>query len=198
MLLPRTFITYLARELTRRLAHDAVHMPSAAAVQQAFEDVIIDELSLEDEINAEARELLNQYTDFLRKEGIPYQEMFRKVKRSILAERKAVSAQPRGGQDGMKLARDKVTELSHKLAGKLPRIAGVRVKKPWNEVRLGILREIRDILMKEESIDQLAQTKIRNQKRDIPEGSEEWTLLYRRYYEEEMKRYGIDLAPAPG
>jgi len=197
MLLPRTFITYLARELTHRLAGDAIHVPSDSIVQTAFEEVIIDELSLEDEINAEARELLNQYTDYMRKERIPYQEMFRKVKRNILDERKAVSAQPRGGKEGMKISRDKVTELSHKLAAKLPRISGVRVKKPWNEVRLLILKETRDILTKEEMIDQIAQEKIRNQKRDIPEGSEEWTLLYRRYYEDEMRRYGIDLTPAP-
>jgi hypothetical protein len=195
MLLPRTFITYMAREIAHRIAKDVI-IPSEAAVQQAFEEVIIDELSLEDEINAEARELLNQYTDFLRQERIPYQEMFWKVKRNILAERKAVSAQPRGENEGMKLARDKVTELSHKLAGKLPRVSGVRVKKPWNEVRLAILREMRDILTKEEAIDQIAQEKIRSQKRDIPEGSEEWTLLYRRYYEDEMRRFGIDLESA--
>lgn len=196
MLLPRTFISYLAREVARRLSQGSIQTSNEAAVREAFEEVLIDELSLEDEINAEARELLNQYTDYIRQERIPYQEMFWKVKRNILAERKAVSAQPRGEKEGMKISRDKIIELSHKLAGKLPRVSGVRVKKPWNEIRLQILREMRDILTKEESIDQLAQEKIRNQKRDIPEGSEEWIVLFRRYYEEEMKRYGIDLTPA--
>lgn len=196
MLLPRTFISYLAREVARRLSQGSIQTSNEAAVRDAFEEVLIDELSLEDEINAEARELLNQYTDYIRQERIPYQEMFWKVKRNILAERKAVSAQPRGEKEGMKISRDKIIELSHKLAGKLPRVSGVRVKKPWNEIRLQILREMRDILTKEESIDQLAQEKIRNQKRDIPEGSEEWIVLFRRYYEEEMKRYGIDLTPA--
>lgn len=196
MLLPRTFISYLAREVARRLSQGSIQTPNEAAVRDAFEEVLIDELSLEDEINAEARELLNQYTDYIRQERIPYQEMFWKVKRNILAERKAVSAQPRGEKEGMKISRDKIIELSHKLAGKLPRVSGVRVKKPWNEIRLQILREMRDILTKEETIDQLAQEKIRNQKRDIPEGSEEWIVLFRRYYEEEMKRYGIDLTPA--
>ena len=62
-------------------------------------------------------------------------------------------------------------------------------------MRLEILKEMRDILTKEEAIDKLAQEKITKQQREIPEGSEEWTLLYRRYYEEEMKRYGIDLSP---
>ena len=196
MLLPRTFIAYLAREVARRLSQGSIQTSNEATVRDAFEEVLIDELSLEDEINAEARELLNQYTDYIRQERIPYQEMFWKVKRNILAERKAVSAQPRGEKEGMKISRDKVIELSHKLAGKLPRVSGVRVKKPWNEIRLQILREIRDILTKEETIDQIAQEKIRNQKRDIPEGSEEWIVLFRRYYEEEMKRYGIDLTPA--
>ena len=196
MLLPRTFISYLAREVAHRLSQGSIQTSNEAAVRDAFEEVLIDELSLEDEINAEARELLNQYTDYIRQERIPYQEMFWKVKRNILAERKAVSAQPRGEKDGMKISRDKIIELSHKLAGKLPRVSGVRVKRPWNEIRLQILREMRDILTKEEIIDQIAQEKIRNQKRDIPEGSEEWIVLFRRYYEEEMKRYGIDLTPA--
>ncbi|MDE0163670.1 MAG: DUF507 family protein [Bryobacterales bacterium] len=196
MLLPRTFIAYLAREVARRLSQGSIQTSNEATVRDAFEEVLIDELSLEDEINAEARELLNQYTDYIRQERIPYQEMFWKVKRNILAERKAVSAQPRGEKEGMKISRDKIIELSHKLAGKLPRVSGVRVKKPWNEIRLQILRETRDILTKEEMIDQIAQEKIRNQKREIPEGSEEWIVLFRRYYEEEMKRYGIDLTPA--
>ncbi|MCY4587504.1 MAG: DUF507 family protein [Bryobacterales bacterium] len=196
MLLPRTFIAYLAREVARRLSRGSIQTSNESTVREAFEEVLIDELSLEDEINAEARELLNQYTDYIRQERIPYQEMFWKVKRNILAERKAVSAQPRGEKDGMKVSRDKIVELSHKLAAKLPRVSGVRVKKPWNEIRLQILREMRDILTKEEIIDQIAQDKIRNQKRDIPEGSEEWIVLFRRYYEEEMKRYGIDLTPA--
>ena len=196
MLLPRTFIAYLAREVARRLSQGSIQTSNEATVRDAFEEVLIDELSLEDEINAEARELLNQYTDYIRQERIPYQEMFWKVKRNILAERKAVSAQPRGEKEGMKISRDKIVELSHKLAGKLPRVSGVRVKKPWNEIRLQILRETRDILTKEEMIDQIAQEKIRNQKREIPEGSEEWIVLFRRYYEEEMKRYGIDLTPA--
>ena len=196
MLLPRTFITYMARELTHRLGREACVFPDGATVQDALETVIIDELSLEDEINAEARELLNQYTDYMRRQRIPYQEMFKKVKRSILAERKAVSAQPRGPEErNMKISRDKLTEMSHRLAEKLPRLNGVRLKKLWNEVRLEILREMRDILTREEAIDKIAQRKITSQKRDIPEGSEEWTLLYRRYYEEEMKRYGIDLSP---
>jgi hypothetical protein len=196
MLLQRSFIAFMARELAHRLGKESCEIPNEAAVREAFEILIVDELSLEDEINAEARELLNQYGDYMRQQRIPYQEMFQKVKRQILNERKVISAQARGSGDReMKLSRDKINELSHKLAARLPRILGVRMKKRWNDVRLDIVEILRDLLAREEAVDKAAHKKISSQQREIPEGSEEWTLLYRRYYDEEMKRYGIDLSP---
>ena len=196
MLLTRSFISYMARELARNLAGEWVEPRDHEALRNSLEGKIVDELSLEDEINTEVRELLNQYGDYMRRQRIPYQEMFWKVKRKVLAERKAVSAASRGGDRKMKLSRDKIVELSHKLAGTLPRVPGTRLLKPWNEVRLEIVSQLTDFLVKEETIDKIAQEKISSQKREIPEGSEEWSLLYRRYYEEEMKRYGIDLSVA--
>ena len=195
MILNRSFISYMARELAKRLGTESLEVSDPQPLRERFENVLIDELSLEDEINAEARELLNQYTDYMRQQRIPYQEMFAKVKRQVLAERKMTSAQARepGGRK-MKISRSKVLEFSHKLGAVVPRVLGIRPKVGWNDIRLQIVRELTDILTREETIDQNAQKKISSQKRDIPEGSEEWTLLYRRYYDEEMQRYGIDLS----
>ena len=196
MLLTRVFIAYLARELTRRLGKSSLEIRDEQPLRERFESVLVDELSLEDEINTEVRELLNQYSDYMRNQRIPYQEMFKRVKRQVLSERKVISAQARGGDRTMKLSRDKVIEFSHKLGAVLPRVPGIRMTAPWNDIRLDIVREMTDILVKEEQIDKAAQDKISSQKRDIPEGSEEWTLLYRRYYDEELQRYGIDLSPS--
>ncbi len=196
MLLTRTFIAYLARELTRRLGRLSLEIRDEQPLREHFDSILVDELSLEDEINTEVRELLNQYTDYMRNQRIPYQEMFKRVKRQVLSERKVITAQARGGDRTMKLSRDKVIEFSHKLGAVLPRVPGIRMTAPWNDIRLDIVREMTDILVKEEQIDKAAQEKVSSQKRDIPEGSEEWTLLYRRYYDEELQRYGIDLAPS--
>jgi hypothetical protein len=194
MLLPRPFIAYLARELTKRLGAEMCEIRNPEAVREKLENVIVDELSIEDAINTEARELLNQYGDYMRREKIPYQEMFRTVKRKILAERKLISAQSGGPDDRkMKISRDKVVEMSHKLAAALPRIPGTLIRAGWNDVRLEIAKIMQEILMKEEAIDQRARRKVTSIKRDIPEGSEEWNVLHRRYYDEEMKRYGINL-----
>jgi uncharacterized protein len=69
----------------------------------------------------------------------------------------------------------------------------LKEKNP-NNVRLEIVRVMTDTLTAEERVDRTARQKIRSQKREIPEGTEEWDLLHRRYYSEELKKLGIDLA----
>ena len=55
MLLTRTFIAYLARELTRRLGKTSLEIRDEQPLRERFESVLVDELSLEDEINTEVR-----------------------------------------------------------------------------------------------------------------------------------------------
>jgi len=46
-------------------------------------------------------------------------------------------------------------------------------------------------LKQEEQIDQAARQKIESQRRIILEGTQEWEILYRKYYNEEVKKLGI-------
>ena len=194
MLLSRAFVAYLARQLSRRLVAGPIEAGDEGLVRQAVEDVILEELSVEDRINDEVRELLGQYSEYMRREGVSYQEMFKRTKRMLLAERKIVRSSGRESGDRMKLSREKINEISHKMATLLRRTPHVKFKMEWNDVRLEIVRDMTEILQTEDKIDHAARVKIKSQKRDIPEGSEEWDLLFRRYYDEEMRKYGIDLA----
>jgi hypothetical protein len=130
----------------------------------------------------------------MRREGVSYQEMFRKIKNTLVAQRKIVRASGRDTGDQMKLSRDKLTDISHKLVSMMRKSREFRLRKDQNEVRLAIVGAMTEILTIEDKVDRAARTKIRTQKRDIPEGSEEWDLLHRRYYAEELKKLGIDLA----
>ena len=191
MLLPRPFVHYVARELARRLSKEALEVRDQQELENAIDDVILAALELEDEINDEARELLNQYSDFMRKNDVTYTDMFHRVKRKILEERKVAPAASRDGD--AKVSREKIIELSHQISGKLPRLKGVRVLQPWNTVRLTIAREMTNILVMEEKVDQRARKTIESQQRKIVEGGEEWQILHRRYYEQEMARLGVDM-----
>ena len=87
----------------------------------------------------------------------------------------------------MRLSREKVNLLSHQLAEKLASIDAVEFIEDRNTIRLAIVDIFGKWLKKEEEIDKAARVKIENQKRTIPEGSAEWEILYRKYYEEEFR-----------
>jgi uncharacterized protein len=194
MLLAREFVAYLSRQLVHRLAPLTFEIANPQAAAELIDNVITEELSAEDRLNDEVRELLGQYSDYMRQEGVSYQEMFRKIKNTMIAQRKIVRASGRDTGDKMKLSRDKLTDISHKIVAAMRKSRDFRLRKDQNEVRLQILGAMTEILTIEERVDSSSRAKIRTQKKEIPEGSEEWDLLHRRYYAEELKKLGIDLA----
>jgi hypothetical protein len=193
MLLAREFVSYLSRQIVRKLTPQILEAPNPQAATEIIDHVISEELAVEDRLNEEVREILGQYTDYMRREGVSYQEMFRKTKNTLVAQRKVIRASGRDTGDQMKLSRDKITDMSHKIVASLRKSHQLRVKKDPNEVRLEIVRAMTELLTAEEKVDRMARDKVRSQKKEIPEGSEEWDLLHRRYYAEELKKLGIDL-----
>jgi uncharacterized protein len=193
MLLAREFIGYLSRQLIERLTPSTFETVNPAAVADTIAAVIEEDLSTEDRLNDEVRDLLDEYSEYMRRENVSYQEMFRRIKNQLVAQRKIIRASGRDAGDPMKLSRDKVNDLSHKIVTALRKSRDVRVRKDSNEVRLTLVREITNLLQMEDRVDKTARAKIRSQKRDIPEGGEEFDLLLRRYYAEELKKLGIDL-----
>ena len=195
MLLAREFVSYIARQLVQKLTPATIETSSPDLVVEKVALVISEELAVEDRLNDEVRDLLSQYSEYMRREGVSYQDMFRKIKNTLISQRKVIRASGRDTGDAMKLSRDKVTDISHKLVEMLRRSHELRIKnKDINAVRLEILRLMTESLVAEDKVDRLARQRIRSQKREIPEGSEEWDLLHRRYYAEELKKLGIDLA----
>jgi hypothetical protein len=194
MLLAREFVAYLSRELVKKLTSGAIETHNPQAVSELIAGIITEELAVEDRLNDEVRDILQQYSDYMRRENVSYQDMFRKIKNTMIAQRKVIRASGRDTGDHMKLSRDKINDMSHKIVIALRKTRELRVKKDPNEVRLEIVRDITEVLTAEDKVDRAARQKIRSQKREIPEGSEEWDLLLRRYYSEELKKLGIDLA----
>jgi hypothetical protein len=194
MLLPREVVGYLSRQLVTKLTPQHFEVNDLAAAIEAFSEVITAELEVEDRLNDEVRDILSQYEDYMRREGVSYQEMFRRIKNTLISQRKVIRASGRDTGDQMKLSRDKITDISHKLISSMRKSRTFRLKKDHNEIRLEIVRAVSEVLLIEEKVDKAARQKIRSQKREISEGTEEWDLLHRRYYAEEMKKFGIDLA----
>ena len=89
----------------------------------------------------------------------------------------------------MKLSRDKVVHLSHLILNLLNEDEDVEFFAEPQEIRGDVFKLISDEMKADEAIDALVRRKIESQKRPIVEGSEEWEILYRKYYEEEVSRH---------
>jgi len=194
MLLSREFISYLSRQLVKRMTPQIIETSSAESAAEMISQLIEEELQVEDRLNDEVRDLLSQYSEYMRREGVSYQEMFRRIKNTLISQRKVIRAAGRDTGDNMKLSRDKINDISHKMVAAFRKSREFRLKKDPNDVRLAVVQAMTELLGVEEKVDRAARTKIRSQKKDIPEGTEEWDLLHRRYYAEELKKFGIDLA----
>jgi hypothetical protein len=91
----------------------------------------------------------------------------------------------------VRLSRDKVNKLAHTVADALASIEQVDFIEDRNSIRMEARRLLEDLLKAEEKIDAAARQKIENQRRTIIEGTQEWDILYRKYYNEEVKKLGI-------
>lgn len=88
----------------------------------------------------------------------------------------------------MKLSREKVLHISHLILAHLDSDDGVEYFDEPQEIRQTIVKIIMDEMKNDEAIDALVRKKLETQKR-IVEGSDEWDVLYRKYYEEETAKH---------
>jgi hypothetical protein len=91
MLLSKEYVSYLARELTKKLiAGQFIETSRTPAVTEKVHAAMLEELTLEDRINDEVRIILDAYAEEMRRSGANYQEMFKKVKNELVRKYKAV------------------------------------------------------------------------------------------------------------
>lgn len=89
-----------------------------------------------------------------------------------------------------RLSREKINFLSRQVLNVLEKNDQVEFMDDPNEIRLIIVRTIEDEMKLYESLDKKAIDKIQSQKKAIEEGSREWEILYRKYYNDELAKLG--------
>ena len=136
MLLAREFVDYISRQTIRKLSPQWIETTDVQVAGEFMSGIIEDDLAVEDQLNDEVREMLSQYSEYMRKEGVSYQDMFRRIKNTLITQRKVIRAAGRDAGDQMKLSRDKINDLSHKIVAALRKSRDFRLKRDPNDVRL--------------------------------------------------------------
>ncbi|HUD12883.1 MAG TPA: DUF507 family protein [Terracidiphilus sp.] len=91
----------------------------------------------------------------------------------------------------MRISPDKLNKLAHTVADTLADIDQVGFLEDRNTIRQEARKALTTLLAEEARIDQAARLKIANQRKIIMEGSQEWEILYRKYYNDEVRKLGI-------
>ncbi len=91
----------------------------------------------------------------------------------------------------MRISRDKLNKLAHTVADTLADIQEVDFLEDRNTIRQEARKALEKLLMEETKIDAAARMKISSQRKIIMEGSQEWDILYRKYYNDEVKKLGL-------
>jgi hypothetical protein len=91
----------------------------------------------------------------------------------------------------MRISRDKLNKLAHTVADTLADIDQVGFLEDRNTIRQEARKILEQLMTEEARIDTAARLKIANQRKIILEGSQEWEILYRKYYNDEVRKLGI-------
>jgi len=91
MLLSRDLVTYIARETVRHLVDEGmIETPKKEDLVARVRAAMDEELSVEEKLNEEVRQILTKYADDMRRTGAQYQEMYKKVKNQLARDRKLI------------------------------------------------------------------------------------------------------------
>ena len=91
----------------------------------------------------------------------------------------------------MRISRDKVNKLAHVVADTLAETDEAEFLEERNVIRQEARKALEALFAEEVRVDAAARQKISSQQRIILEGSAEWDILYRKYYNDEVKRLGV-------
>src|SRR5215470_4986416 len=95
----------------------------------------------------------------------------------------------------MRLTREKVVRISHQLIELLVQSNDVEFVEDRDTIRQHMVQTMTSVLKEEEKVELEVRKRITSQKKEILEGSEEWDVLFRKYYSDELRRMGIAAAP---
>ena len=91
----------------------------------------------------------------------------------------------------MRISRDKLNKLAHTVADTLAEIDECDFLEDRNTIRQEARKALEKLLAEETKLDANARQKISSQRKIILEGSQEWDILYRKYYNDEVKKLGL-------
>src|ERR1700730_11612533 len=95
----------------------------------------------------------------------------------------------------MRISREKIVRLSHQITEVLVASEDVEFVDDRDTIRQQVVQILTATLKDEEKVELEVRKRITSQKKEILEGTEEWDVLFKKYYVDELRRMGVATAP---
>lgn len=182
MRLPDRLIELIAEAIVRGLAHDERILELED--EQTFKKKIIGifKKAQEEEklLDDRAKEVLKKNLDVLEKEGIDYRTAFQAVRKK-LAEEMNINID----------RRERLNQIVNRIMDLIMEDESVEIYEDPPVIRGKVRKIVMEALRIEEEIEREVRKRIKKYSKDILEGSPEWNILWRRIYEDELKKRGL-------
>jgi len=149
-------------------------------VTKIAEELILEDIDIEKEITAQANELLDKQEEEIEFLQADRRQLFWMIKRKVCEE------------ENFSLKWDeRLSDLSHHIFDELYEEDLINYHVSENRIRNVIYQALEDYLHRQEDIDNRVQEKIKNYKRKLVYGSDEYEIVYNKLYEEELRKLGM-------
>jgi len=182
MRFPDRLIEAVAESIVRELAEreGILELEDPLYFKKKVVSIFTEAREEEKKLEEKAKEVLKQNIEILEKENIDYRTAFRTVKRK-LAEEMNINID----------RRERLNQVVNRIIDFIMKDDTVEIYEDVPVIRNKIRKIVMGALRMEEEIEREVRRRIRRYSRDILEGSPEWNILWKRIYEDELKKRGL-------
>lgn len=177
-----THAPYIANKITLDLLNSGlVQMKQGVEpIKAACLKVIDEDLDLERAVDDKVRKLLEQNEDEIEFISPDRKQLFWMVKRKVAAEMGLILEQE-----------ERFNSMAHKILDEIwnDDLADYNVSE--TRIKTIIVKAMLDFVKGQDAIEDAVKEKVRNYKRALVEGSEEYEIVVQKLYEDELKRRGM-------
>jgi len=172
--------------VARKIAIDLINAPFVKllkgkdAVVEAAKKIIDENLKKEKELDTKVNEIIEEHYDDIEEQMANERQLFFMIKKRLAPEYGIIMNYD-----------DRYNEISHKILDELYEEYLIEYEVNDNQVRNVIFKAFKDFAKSYEEIDDIVYDKIQSLQKEVLPGSEEYELLYERYFKEELSKRGM-------
>lgn len=182
MRLPERLVEAVAESIVQKLGKEEgiLELEDPMTFKKKIISVFKEAEREERELEEKAKSVLRENIELLERENIDYRTAFLAVKRK-LAEDMNINVD----------RRERLNQIINRIMDLIMKDESVEIYEDPPVIRKRIREIVLSALKIEEEIEKAVRQRIKKYSRDILEGSPEWQILWKRIYEDELKKRGL-------